>query len=81
MRQQALEFLDALGGPENLVEIEGCITRLRGTVVDPGRINVARLKELNIRGEPIIKGRVVQIVVGTYAELIGTEMNKIMRGK
>jgi phosphotransferase system IIB component len=81
MREQALQFLDALGGPENIIEIEGCITRLRGTVVDPGKIDVAKLKELQIRGEPIIKGNVVQIVVGTYAEMIATQMNKIMRGK
>ena len=81
MREQALQFLDALGGPENIIEIEGCITRLRGTVVDPGKIDAAKLKELQIRGEPIIKGKVVQIVVGTYAEMIATEMNKIMRSK
>ena len=81
MREQALQFLDALGGPENIIEIEGCITRLRGTVVDPGKIDVAKLKELQIRGEPIIKGKVVQIVVGTYAEMIATQMNKIMRSK
>ncbi len=81
MREQALKVLDALGGPENVIEIEGCITRLRGTLVDPGRIDVARLKELNIKGEPIIKGRVIQIVIGTYAELIGTEMNKVMGRK
>jgi len=81
MRQQALEFLDALGGPENVIEIEGCITRLRGTVVDPSKIDVAKLKELKIKGEPIIKGKVVQIVVGTYAEMIATQMNKIMRSK
>ncbi len=81
MREQALKYLDALGGPQNVIEIEGCITRLRGTVVDPGKIDVAKLKELQIRGEPIIKGKVVQIVVGTYAELIGSEMNKIMRSR
>ncbi len=81
MREQALKFLEALGGPANIVEIEGCITRLRGTVVDPGKIDVAGLKQLKIIGEPIIKGKVVQIVVGTYAEMIGTEMNKIMSGR
>ncbi len=79
MREQALKFLDALGGPENVIEIEGCLTRLRGTLIDPGKIDVAKLHELKIKGEPIIKGKVVQVVVGTYAELIGTEMNKIMR--
>jgi hypothetical protein len=30
-------------------------------------------------GRPIVMGTGVQIVVGTYAELIGSAMNKIMR--
>ena len=80
MREQALKFLEALGGPENIVDIEGCLTRLRGTVVDPGKIDIDQLKQLKLLGEPIIKGNVIQIVVGTKAEMIGTEMNKIMKG-
>lgn len=37
MREQALKFLDALGRPENIIEIEGCITRLRGRWLIPAR--------------------------------------------
>ena len=81
MRELALKFLQALGGPENIVDIEGCITRLRGTLVDPGKVDVARLKRLKMVGEPIIRGQGIQIVVGTYAELIATEMNEIIKGK
>lgn len=80
MRDRALKFLEALGGPANIVDVEGCITRMRGTVVDPSKIDIDKLKQLNIKGEPIIKGKVIQIVVGTSAEMIGTEMNKIMKG-
>lgn len=80
MRELALKFLEALGGPENIVDIEGCITRLRGTVVDPGKIDIGSLKQLKIIGEPIIKGGVIQIVVGTKAEMIATEINKIVKG-
>ena len=80
MHEQALKFLEALGGPENIADIEGCITRLRGTVVDPGKIDTGKLKQLKIIGEPIIKGKVIQIVVGTKAEMLATEMNKIMKG-
>ena len=80
MREQALKFLEALGGPENIVDIEGCLTRLRGTVVDPSRIDIGKLRQLKLLGEPIIRGNVIQIVVGTKAEMIGTEMNKIMKG-
>ncbi len=78
MREQALKFLEALGGPDNIIEIEGCLTRLRGTLVDPTRMDLVKLQELKLKGPPIVKGNVVQIVIGTYAELIGSEMNKIM---
>ena len=81
MRDQALKFLEALGGPENIVDIEGCITRLRGTVVDSSKIDIGKLKQLKIIGEPMIRGNVIQIVVGTKAEMIGTEINKIMKDK
>lgn len=81
MREKAQQFLEALGGAENIKEIEGCITRLRGTVVDPKKVDLAKLQKLKIVGRPILMGTGIQVVVGTYAELIGTEMNKIMKGK
>ncbi len=76
---KARGFIEALGGKENIVEIEGCITRLRGTLRDPSKIDVKKMMPLGVVGRPIIMGTGVQIVVGTYAELIGTAMNKIMR--
>ena len=81
MREKAIKFIEALGGAENIVEIEGCITRLRGTVVDPGKVDMKKLQRLRIIGRPMLMGKGIQVVVGTYAELIGTEMNKIMKGK
>ena len=81
MRDKALQFIEALGGADNIVEIEGCITRLRGTVTDPGKVDLKKLQSLRIIGRPIFMGKGIQIVVGTYAELIGTEMNKIMSGQ
>lgn len=81
MEEKARQFIEALGGRENIVEIEGCITRLRGTLVDPSRANLKMLQGLGIIGRPILLGKGIQIVVGTYAELIGTAMNKILRQK
>lgn len=79
MEEKARLFIEALGGKENIVEIDGCITRLRGTLVDPSKIDIRKMLTLGIIGRPIVMGKGIQIVVGTYAELIGTEMNKIMR--
>jgi glucose-like phosphotransferase system IIB component len=81
IRDKASKFIEALGGAENIAEIEGCITRLRGTVKDPSKVSLAKLQKLNIVGRPMFMGKGIQIVVGTHAELIGTAMNEIMRGK
>jgi len=81
MREKAQQFIDALGGVANISEIEGCITRLRGTLVDASKVDVGKLQKLKIVGRPMLMGTGVQIVVGTHAELIGTEINNIMRGE
>lgn len=81
MHDKALKFIEALGGADNIVEIEGCITRLRGTVKDPSKVDMKKLQSLGVIGRPIFMGKGIQIVVGTHAELIGTAMNEIMRGK
>ncbi len=78
---KASKFVDALGGAENIVDIEGCITRLRGTIRDPGKVSLAKLQKLNIVGRPIFMGKGIQIVVGTHAELIGSAMNEILKKK
>jgi glucose-like phosphotransferase system IIB component len=79
IEEKARLFVEALGGKENIVEIEGCITRLRGTLKDPSKIDLKKMATLGVIGRPMIIGTGIQIVVGTYAELIGTAMNKIMR--
>ena len=81
IHELALGYIEALGGAANIEFIEGCITRLRGTIVDSSKINARKLRKLGAVGRPIIMGKGIQVVVGTYAELIGSEMNKIMQGE
>jgi glucose-like phosphotransferase system IIB component len=81
IRDKAMQFVEALGGAANISEMEGCITRLRGTLVDASKVDVAKLQKLKIVGRPMVMGGGIQIVVGTHAELIGTEINNIMRGE
>jgi glucose-like phosphotransferase system IIB component len=79
VEDKARRFLAALGGPQNIVEIEGCITRLRMTVVDPSKLDMRGLQQAGMIGRPMVIGKGVQVVVGTYAELIGSEINKILK--
>ncbi len=68
-RTKAQEILAALGGAENIVELESCITRLRLVVNNPGAVDDKRLKQLGAVG--VMKaGTVVQVVLGTSAERI-----------
>ncbi len=62
-----LEFLADLGGAENIVEIEPCITRLRVEVVDTNLVDDAALKSHGAFGV-VRSGRVVQVVVGPEAD-------------
>lgn len=80
MREKALLYIEALGGRENIREIDGCITRLRVTLVDPSKLDEAKLRAAGMIGKPVRLGNGVQIVVGTHAELIATEINRILRG-
>ncbi|AOZ91566.1 glucose PTS transporter subunit IIA [Paenibacillus crassostreae] len=76
---QAPLILEALGGKENIVQVESCITRLRITVKNDRLIDSNSLKLLGSAGLIKLGGGNVQIVFGTYSELIREEVNKLMQ--
>lgn len=81
IKEKAQGFIEAFGGAENIVDMEGCITRLRGTLKDTTKMSLKQLQKLGMIGRPIMMGKGVQVVVGTHAELIGSAMNEILQGK
>lgn len=76
---QAPLILDALGGKSNIVQVESCITRLRLTVKNDRLIDSNALKSLGSAGLIKLGGGNVQVVFGTYSELIREEVNKLMQ--
>ena len=70
-------ILAALGGADNVEEIEGCITRLRTEVVDASRIDEAALKAAGAHGV-MMSGTVVQVVVGPEAESLAEDIQDLM---
>ncbi|EWS79628.1 PTS system glucose-specific transporter subunits IICB [Brachybacterium phenoliresistens] len=46
LEETSTQIIAALGGAENLEDVDACITRLRVSVLDPGRVDKARLKQL-----------------------------------
>jgi PTS system N-acetylglucosamine-specific IIB component len=77
MSSKAEQILAGLGGAENIVEIEPCITRLRTEVNDPSKVDEAALKAAGAHG--VIKsGSVVQVVVGPEADNIAEDIEDLM---
>lgn len=70
-------YYHAIGGRENIVEVDSCITRLRLTLKDSSLIDEAAIKRLGAAGVIKANQKNVQIVVGTHAELIADEMKKM----
>jgi len=75
---RALQFIDSLGGMDNLVSIDACTTRLRLTVLDSNNINRIMLKDLGARGVIAVNHENLQVVLGTTAEIIAGEIRDAM---
>jgi N-acetylglucosamine PTS system EIIB component len=76
---KAQEILAGLGGKDNIVTLEPCITRLRIELKDASRLNERQLKAAGALG--VLKvGRAVQVVVGPQADNLEQEMRRLMRG-
>ena len=70
---QAQSIVDALGGFDNIVEIEPCITRLRCELEDGSLVDEAALKAAGAHG--VVKlGEIVQVVFGPNADTIAEDI-------
>ena len=77
MSSKAEQILAGLGGAENIVEIEPCITRLRTEVTDGSLVDEKLLKAAGAHG--VMKsGNVVQVVVGPEADTLAGDIEDLM---
>ena len=74
---KAEQIIAGLGGAENIVELEPCITRLRTEVRDGSRVDEAALKASGVHGVMKV-GNNVQVVVGPEAEALADEIEDLM---
>ncbi len=74
---KAERILAGLGGADNVVEIEACITRLRTEVSDASLVDETALKAAGAHG--VVKmGTAVQVVIGTDADPVAAEIEDMM---
>lgn len=70
-------IIEALGGKENLVNVDNCATRLRVTVKDGEVINKDALSKTGSKGV-IVKGDGVQVVYGPQVSVIKNEIEEVL---
>ena len=75
--QKAPEVLAALGGEENAVSIDACITRLRVEVKDNSKVDKDKLKALGAVGVVEV-GNGIQAIFGAKADAYRHEINRIL---
>lgn len=74
---KADQIVAGLGGTDNIVEVEGCITRLRVEIKDSGKVDERALKTAGAHG--VVKmGNAVQVVVGPTADALAEDINDLL---
>lgn len=77
LHQDALRILDALGGRENIEDVDACITRLRVSVKDSEKVDKDVLKQVGAAAVLDVKGG-IQAIYGAKAILYKNEINGIL---
>ncbi|GAA0850000.1 glucose PTS transporter subunit EIIB [Streptosporangium amethystogenes subsp. fukuiense] len=77
MAADADAIIAGLGGADNIIEIEPCITRLRTEVRDASKVDQVALRAAGAHGV-MVAGGVVQVVVGPEADMIAGDIEDII---
>lgn len=71
-------ILEALGGADNIVSLDNCITRLRLSVKDMSLVNVQALKDNRAIGVVQLNQHNLQVVIGPQVQSVKDEMAGLM---
>ncbi len=76
-KEVAVQMLAALGGKDNIVELDNCITRLRLKIKSIEAVNEKALKAAGATALMKISKTNVQVIVGTQVQFVADEMRKL----
>ncbi|NYS35368.1 PTS transporter subunit EIIB [Streptococcus danieliae] len=76
--ERAIKTLEYLGGKENIIDLDNCITRLRLVVDDMDRINVDKLKGIGMREVIKLTNGKVQVIVGLEVEQLAPKIKTLL---
>lgn len=70
-------ILEGLGGKENLVSIDNCVTRLRLEIKDQSKVNEKLIKSAGVAGIMRPGKTSIQVIVGTKVQFVADELKKL----
>lgn len=76
----AAKLLAAVGGAENVVTVDNCITRLRLEVKDRLKVDEKAIKAAGVAGVLRPSKTSVQIIIGTQVQFVSDEFKRLQRG-
>jgi len=78
---EAQAFISALGGTENIINTDACITRLRMSVNDSSKLEDKNFMKLGAKGVIRPDKNSIQIVLGTRAEGVAEEIKYLLQNR
>lgn len=72
-------ILKGVGGKENVVSIDNCVTRLRLEIKDPVAVNEKVIKSAGISGVIRPSKTNLQVIVGTQVQFVADEFKKLCK--
>jgi len=76
---EALAFIEALGGKENITNTDACITRLRMTVEDSRELSDESFISLGAKGVIRPDKKSIQVILGTKAESVAEAIKEALK--
>ncbi|NRD77769.1 PTS transporter subunit EIIC [Bacillus sp. BRMEA1] len=75
----AAQIYEGLGGDENVVSVDNCVTRLRLEVKDMNAVDQKKIKATGVPGINIVGKQSIQVIVGTNVQFVADEIAKIRK--
>ena len=76
----AKRIYQAVGGHDNISEIDNCTTRLRLQLKDTDKVDQDKIKATGVPGLKLIDKHNLQVIVGTEVQFVADAMNRIHNG-
>ncbi|HLS10122.1 N-acetylglucosamine-specific PTS transporter subunit IIBC [Lentibacillus sp.] len=73
----AEKIYEGLGGDENVLTVDNCVSRLRIEVNDMDKVDQDKIKATGVPGINVVGKHNIQVVVGTQVQFVADEIRKI----